>query len=122
MDGLDSSKDMLSICENNCKIRGLNPKLYQAKMESFSLDTKYDAIIVPTGTFLLLHRREDSVKALRNFYKHLSNGGKLILDIFLQTEISIGTVSTRHQAENRTVTTRVRRYCRGKDFFSLNKL
>jgi SAM-dependent methyltransferase len=95
VDGLDSSKDMLSICENNCKIRGLNPKLYQAKMESFSLDTKYDAIIVPTGTFLLLHRREDSVKALRNFYKHLSNGGKLILDIFLQTEISIGTVSTR---------------------------
>ncbi|WP_042682964.1 class I SAM-dependent methyltransferase [Anaerosalibacter massiliensis] len=95
VDGFDSSKDMLNICENNCKKRGLNPKLYEAKMESFSLDTKYDAIIVPTGTFLLLYKRADSIKALKNFYKHLSNDGRLILDISLQTDISIGTVSTK---------------------------
>lgn len=93
--GFDSSKDMLNICENNCKKRGLNTKLFEAKMESFSQDTKYEAIIVPTGTFLLLHKRSDSIKALQNFYNHLSNGGRLILDISLQTDISIGTVSTR---------------------------
>lgn len=95
VDGFDSSKDMLKICENNCRKRDLNPKLFEAKMESFFYDTKYDAIIVPTGTFLLLHKREDSIKALKNFYKHLSNGGRLILDIFLQTDISISTVSTK---------------------------
>lgn len=93
--GFDSSKDMLNICENNCKKRDLNPKLFEAKMESFSQDTKYDAIIVPTGTFLLLHKRADSIKALQSFYNHLSNGGRLILDISLQTDISIGTVSTK---------------------------
>jgi len=93
--GFDISKDMLKICENNCKKRGLNTKLFEAKMESFSQDTKYEAIIVPTGTFLLLHKRSDSIKALQNFYNHLSNGGRLILDISLQTDISIGTVSTR---------------------------
>ena len=95
VDGFDSSKDMLNICENNCKERGLNSKLFEAKMESFSQDTKYDAIIVPTGTFLLLHKRADSIKALQNFYKHLSNNGRLIVDIFLQTDISKGTVSTK---------------------------
>lgn len=95
VDGFDSSKDMLNICENNCKKRVLNPKIFEARMESFSQDTKYDAIIVPTGTFLLLHKREDSIKALQNFYKHLSNGGRLIVDIFLQTNISIDTVTTR---------------------------
>lgn len=95
VDGFDSSKDMLNICENNCKKRVLNPKLFEAKMESFSQDTKYDAIIVPTGTFLLLHKREDSIKALQNFYNHLSNGGRLIVDIFLQIDISIDTVTTR---------------------------
>lgn len=93
--GFDISKDMLKICENNCKKRDLNTKLFEAKMESFSQDTKYEAIIVPTGTFLLLHKRADSIKALQNFYNHLSNGGRLILDIALQTDISIGTVSTR---------------------------
>ena len=95
VDGFDSSREMLNICKDNCKSRGLTPKLFEAKMESFSQDTKYDAIIVPTGTFLLLHKREDSIKALQNFYKHLSNGGRLILDIFLQADISIGVSSTK---------------------------
>lgn len=95
IDGFDISNDMLNICKTNCKARGVNPKLFQARMESFSQDTKYDAIIVPTGTFLLLHKRTDSIKALENFYNHLSNGGRLILDISLQTDISIGAVSTR---------------------------
>ncbi|MFX0547809.1 class I SAM-dependent methyltransferase [Hathewaya histolytica] len=95
VEGFDSSKDMLNICKNNCKERNLNPKLFEAKMESFSQDTKYDAIIVPTGTFLLLDKRENSIKAFQNFYKNLTNGGRLIVDIFLQTDISIGTVSTK---------------------------
>ncbi len=95
VDGFDGSKDMLNICKKNCKERGLNPKLFEGKMESFSLDKKYDAIIVPTGTFLLLHKRSDSIKALKNLYKHLSNDGRLILDISLQTDISMGTVSTK---------------------------
>ncbi|MEK4029640.1 class I SAM-dependent methyltransferase [Pseudobacillus sp. FSL P4-0506] len=95
VDGFDVSEEMLKICRNNCEQRGLKPKLFEGKMESVSLDIKYEAIIVPTGTFLLLHRREDSIKALKNFYHHLSNGGRLILDVFLQTDISIGKVSTR---------------------------
>ncbi|HBB27837.1 MAG TPA: class I SAM-dependent methyltransferase [Clostridiales bacterium] len=95
VEGFDSSKDMLNVCKNNCKKRNLNPKLFEANMETFLNDTKYDAIIVPAGTFLLLHNRADSIKVLHNFYKHLSNGGRLIVDIFLQSDISIGTVSTK---------------------------
>lgn len=95
VDGFDVSEEMLKICRNNCKERGLFPKLFEGKMESVSLETKYEAIIVPTGTFLLLHKREDSLNALKNFYNHLSNGGKLILDIFLQIDLTVGNVSTR---------------------------
>ncbi|GLC82226.1 class I SAM-dependent methyltransferase [Lacrimispora brassicae] len=95
VEGFDSSKDMLRICHDNCKRRGLNPKLFEAKMESFSQDTNYEAIIVPTGTFLLLYKRADSIKALQNFYEHLSNGGRLMVDISLQKNISTGIVSTR---------------------------
>ncbi|WP_062050968.1 class I SAM-dependent methyltransferase [Bacillus sp. JCM 19034] len=95
VDGFDVSQEMLSICRHNCETRGLTPTLFQERMESFSLPTMYEAIIVPTGTFLLLHKREDSIKALNNFYQHLSHQGKLILDIFLQTDLSIGSVSTK---------------------------
>ncbi|GAE37226.1 class I SAM-dependent methyltransferase [Halalkalibacter akibai] len=93
--GFDVSEEMLKICRNNCERRGLKPNLFQGQMQSFSLETKYEAIIVPTGTFLLLHRREDSIKALENFYHHLSNGGKLILDLFLQTDLTTEKNSTR---------------------------
>ena len=95
VDGFDSSKDMLNICRDNCRKRGLTPKLFEGKMEFFIQNTRYDAIIVPTGTFLLLHQREASIKALQNFHKHLCAGGRLIIDILMQTDFSIGTVSTR---------------------------
>ncbi|WP_085994189.1 class I SAM-dependent methyltransferase [Oceanobacillus senegalensis] len=95
VEGFDVSADMLEICRNNCKKRGLNPKLVEAKMESFSLETKYEAIIVPTGTFLLLHERKDSIQALKNFYHHLANGGRLIIDTFLQTDLTKDNGSTR---------------------------
>ncbi|WP_250227849.1 class I SAM-dependent methyltransferase [Anaeropeptidivorans aminofermentans] len=95
VDGFDSSKDMLNICHDNCRKRGLNPKLFEAKMESFIQNTEYEAIIVPTGTFLLLHQRADSIRALQNFHKHLCTGGRLIVDIFIQTDFSVDTVSTR---------------------------
>lgn len=95
VDGFDTSKEMLKTCHNNCENRGLHPVLFEGKMESFSSNKKYEAIIVPTGTFLLLHEREDSLKALRNFYDHLSKRGRLIIDIFLQTDLTVGNVSTR---------------------------
>ncbi|HLR62488.1 MAG TPA: class I SAM-dependent methyltransferase [Lentibacillus sp.] len=95
VDGFDVSDEMLKICRNNCEKRGLNPKIFEGKMESVSLETEYEAIIVPTGTFLLLHKRKDSLNALRNFYNHLSNGGKLIIDIFLQTDLTVGDVLTK---------------------------
>jgi len=93
--GFDVSDEMLKICRRNCAERGLSTHLFKGMMESFSLDTTYEAIIVPTGSFLLLHKREDSIQALKNFYNHLSNGGRIIIDIFLQTNVSIGEVSTR---------------------------
>src|SRR5699024_7993600 len=90
VDGFDVSGEMLKVCRNNCESRGLHPKLFEAKMETFSLDTEYEAIIVPTGTFFMLYKREDSRSVLKNFYHHLSDGGKLILDIFLQPHLSVG--------------------------------
>lgn len=95
VDGFDLSEEMLEICRKNCKSRGLNPKLFIGKMESFKLEKKYEAIIVPTGTFLLIHKREDSIRALKNFYNHLDDGGRLIIDIFMQTDFTIGNVTTR---------------------------
>ncbi|WP_026803221.1 class I SAM-dependent methyltransferase [Aliarcobacter lanthieri] len=93
--GFDLSNEMLDICKNNCNKRNLNPELFIDKMEIFKTDKKYNAIIVPTGTFLLIYEREKSIKALKNFYNHLNISGKLILDIEVQNNINELEISNR---------------------------
>ncbi|OYD07145.1 class I SAM-dependent methyltransferase [Paludifilum halophilum] len=93
--GMDCSAEMLSLCRSHCEKRGLTPRLYERDMKSFSLPQQYEAIIIPTGSFLLIKERGDSIKALTCFYEHLWPGGRLILDLSLPTEQQPGAVSTR---------------------------
>ncbi|PSL41614.1 methyltransferase family protein [Planomicrobium soli] len=95
VDGFDVSSDMLAICRENCRKRGLAANLFKAEMETFSVDEKYGAIVIPTGTFLLLHEREKSLQALKNFHHHLAAGGKLIVDVFLPSELELDRPSIR---------------------------
>lgn len=95
VDGFDSSVEMLEMCRKNCEQRGLKPKLFEADMETFALGMEYDAIVIPAGTFLLLHEREASLRALKNFHAHLKNGGKLIIDLYLPTHNEVGHSTLR---------------------------
>lgn len=95
VDGFDVSDEMLEVCRANCKERGLAPNLFNAKMESFSIEAKYAAIVIPTGTFLLLHDREKSLQALQNFYIHLETGGRLLVDLHIPALIELEKTSTR---------------------------
>ncbi|MGV2619596.1 UNVERIFIED_CONTAM: class I SAM-dependent methyltransferase [Halobacillus marinus] len=95
VDGFDLSPDMLAVCRTNCRQSGFAPKLFEADMTDFDLGEEYGAIVVPTGTFLLIHEREKSISALRQFHHHLKTGGKLLLDVFLETDIQLGKVSVK---------------------------
>lgn len=95
VDGIDSSPEMLDLCKFHCEQRGLKADLYQKNMQSFSLPHKYEAIIIPTGSFLLLENSIDAINGLKCFYEHLSIGGRLIVDIFIQSNFNTGPISTR---------------------------
>ncbi len=95
VEGMDSSSEMLAVCRAHCAERGLEPVLHEADMRSLSLPDRYEAIIVPAGSFLLIEQREESFGTLRRFREHLVPGGRLILDIELQTDFRVGAVSTR---------------------------
>ena len=95
VDGIDSSSEMLDLCKHHCEQRGLKTNLYQESMESFSLPHKYEAIIIPTGSFLLLENSNKAINALKCFYDHLSKDGRLIVDIFIQSNFDTGSNSTR---------------------------
>jgi SAM-dependent methyltransferase len=83
VDGVDYSPHMLSSCRARCEERGLHPNLYEANLVELSLPHKYEAIIIPGGSFLLIEKREESIQALRRLYEHLEPGGMLLLDLFL---------------------------------------
>lgn len=94
VEGIDNSPEMLGICHARCAERGLEPVLHEGDMRSLSLPQRYEAIIVPAGSFLLIERREESLGTLKRFREHLLPGGRLILDLELQTDFSVGTIST----------------------------
>ena len=94
VEGVDNSPKMLAICRARCAERGLQPVLQERDMRSLSLPERYEAIIIPAGSFLLIERREESLGALKRFREHLVPGGRLILDLELQTDFRMGTIST----------------------------
>ncbi|KAA0794827.1 class I SAM-dependent methyltransferase [Bacillus sp. BPN334] len=94
LDGIDYSPEMLNSCRKRCEERGLNPNLYKANLQEFSLPFNYEAIIIPTGSFCLIEEREDSLDALKCFYKHLLPGGRLIIDLHLPRDWKTGEIST----------------------------
>ena len=94
VDGIDYSKEMLSSCKKRCEKRGLKPNLYEGNLESFSLPYKFEAIAMPTGSFCLIEKREDSIKALRNFKKHLEVKGRIIVDLLMPYDFKVGEITT----------------------------
>ncbi|WP_028560803.1 class I SAM-dependent methyltransferase [Paenibacillus pinihumi] len=83
VDGVDYSPDMLASCRQRCQERGLEADLYESDLQELSLPHKYEAIIIPGGSFLLIEDRQQSINVLRRLYEHLEPGGCLILDLFL---------------------------------------
>lgn len=81
VDGVDISQAMLSKCKQNCDLYGIKANLYKADLSNFNIDEKYEAILIPTGSFCLITDRNQAIEALQNFYNHLKPDGKLILDL-----------------------------------------
>lgn len=92
VDGVDYSAEMLASCRQHCEEYGLKPNLFQSDLKELSLPNKYEAIIIPAGSFLLIEKRDESIEVLKRLYEHLEIGGRLILDIFLPDKnFNVGT-------------------------------
>jgi SAM-dependent methyltransferase len=84
--GLDRSQKMLSIAKG--KIAGLPPEtrnhiqLREGDMRDFSLDQRFNLVLIPFRAFLHLLTSEDQRLALGRIREHLVEGGLLALNIF----------------------------------------
>ncbi|OQA42233.1 MAG: tellurite resistance protein TehB [Chloroflexi bacterium ADurb.Bin325] len=93
VDGVDSSAEMLKQCRLNLGKHGVEALLYEQDLVDLSLPHKYEAIIIPTGSFCLLPR-ERIEEVLKAFYNHLEEGGRLIVDLEMPISFKEGATNT----------------------------
>lgn len=94
--GFDLSSQMLSICQDNLIQHSEDPqRVYQASFTDFQYKTQFSAVVIPSGTFLLMTENEEIQSALQNFYQHLLPEGLLIFDLFLQPDFQVGRTQIR---------------------------
>lgn len=95
LDGLDNSEAMLESCRRRCRELMLSPDLFKAEMHDFSIPRQYEAVIIPGGSFQLIEGRELAISALKHFHSYLKPGGRLILDLFIPTDLNPFLVHTK---------------------------
>lgn len=107
--GFDLSTEMLGYCEENLQAASLPTNIIQqASFTSFNYDATFDAIIIPSGTFLLMTDYIEIKLALQKFHTTLNLNGKLIFDLFFQNDFQLGRTNiktfTLSDAEKITLT------------------
>lgn len=99
MEGFDASEEMLRYCREACESRSLPAKLTRQTFEGFSCAERFEAIVLPLGSFQLVTSYSDAMAVLQRFRDHLLPGGRLIVDLdsvdgFLGADHSVRTWKT----------------------------
>lgn len=81
VEGFDTSREMLSRCQRQCETRGLDTRLRLQRFEDFTYEEKFEAIVIPLGSFQLITDLASAKAVLRRFYDHLVPNGRLIVDL-----------------------------------------
>ena len=98
--GIDNSPDMLRELRKNREQAGSlrGPlRLVQGDMRDFSLERKFDAVIIPARTFQLLLSPQEQRSCLRSIHNNLKIDGLLIFD----TANEDGTIGVIQRGEQR---------------------
>lgn len=80
--GIDLSEEMLEKLREKAEEKDLQPSVSQGDMRDFDLDEKFSLIIIPYRSFLHNLTIGDQLSTLDSIYRHLKDGGKLILNFY----------------------------------------
>ena len=84
--GFDISTSMLARLKTKAEAQSIvdiDRRVSVQDFVSFRYEQQFDAIIIPTNTFLMLTTQEAQITTLKNIHAHLASGGKLLLDLRL---------------------------------------
>ncbi|WP_368892974.1 class I SAM-dependent methyltransferase [Proteus mirabilis] len=96
IEGFDLSEEMLEFCKKNLIEHGFTTNyVTQNNLVTFEVNTPVEAIIIPTGTFLLLNTQQQAIQVLKQCYQALEFGGRLLVDISLAHHFVKGECTSR---------------------------
>jgi SAM-dependent methyltransferase len=81
--GLDISKEMLDVAEKKSKVKGISVSWICGDMRDFSLEQRFDLIILAGNSLCHLLTIDDFEKCMGAVKKHLAPNGKFIIDVFI---------------------------------------
>lgn len=93
VEGVDLSEEMLEQCHLNMAKNDVEGHVFQGDLTKLDISTRYEVIMMPTGSFCLLPKAIIE-EVLKSFFNHLTDEGQLILDIelpmwFKSEEVSV---------------------------------
>jgi SAM-dependent methyltransferase len=79
--GTDASKHMLAACREKCTDSGLEVTLVKELVQNTRLPGGYALIFIPSGSLGLLADDKELCRVVKNLYRLLKRGGKLIFEV-----------------------------------------
>ncbi len=81
--GVDSSPEYVKYANQKIESNGYDGKVILGDMRDFSLQKKFDFIFIGFNSFFHLLTNDDASKCINQVYKHLSDEGKFVIDLFV---------------------------------------
>lgn len=85
--GVDSSIEMLEICQIKLSAKKLDARLVRGDIRQFDLGEKFDTILIPGFTFQLFLDSNEVDSCLKSCLKHLEEAGQLVIPTYLPWEM-----------------------------------
>ncbi len=79
--GYDASPNMLEVAHAALAQHKVKADLVVGDFVSFQTEQRFDAIVIPAGTFQLIDSFNVAMLVLARFYQQLNQGGRLMLDL-----------------------------------------
>ena len=86
MHGFDASEPMLSVLRGKAvdlRISDIEQRVSQQSFNDFSYEQPFEAIIIPSNSFMMIATQHEQIRTLRNIHDHLAPGGRLLLHFFV---------------------------------------
>ncbi|MEO1403507.1 MAG: class I SAM-dependent methyltransferase [Cyanobacteria bacterium J06635_1] len=122
--GLDSSQDMLNLCLENARVRGLRPIVFCQRMQDLNVGYRYKSCYLAGESFCLIDQIDDAQQAINAVFRHLEPGGHFLIPVFRpelvdqpsskrtathadETVVSVQSVSQTEDIEKQVVKTQL---------------